>query len=264
MKIDEISALIKQVADAEILSRFRNLKETEVHFKEPGEFVTSADIAAEKALSVGLKEFYPNAIVTGEEDIADNPEKLTELLNSDCGFLIDPIDGTNNFIKGNERFAVMIVALQKGSAIASFIYLPAKDIMCHAIKGGGAYINNEKITLKLPVLSLEKMVGAAHINRMPEDVRAAAKEGLSYIKKNHPAYCAGFDYASLLLGDKDFSAYYRTLLWDHLPGTLLYAEAGGYARCIDGSEYKAKGDGTGLLCAANEKVWYKIKQTLFP
>ncbi|MDG1708401.1 MAG: inositol monophosphatase family protein, partial [Emcibacteraceae bacterium] len=198
MKIEEINTLIKQVAEEEILSRFRNLKETEVHFKEPGEFVTAADIAAEKALSSGLKELYPNSIVTGEEDIAENPIKIYELLNADLGFLIDPIDGTNNFIKGNERFAVMIVALRKGVAVASFIYLPAKSMMCHAINGGGAFINGEKVTLKSPVLSLEKMIGAAHINRMPNDVRTIAKEGLSYIKENKPSYCAGYDYVSLL------------------------------------------------------------------
>ncbi|MDG1437956.1 MAG: inositol monophosphatase [Emcibacteraceae bacterium] len=264
MKVEEISTLIKQVADAEILSRFRNLKETEVYFKEPGEFVTAADVAAEKALCAGLKKLYPQAIVTGEEDIAENPKSMHELLNAELGFLIDPVDGTNNFIKGNERFAVMIVALRKGAAVASFIYLPAKDMMCYAIKDEGVFLNEEKIILKTPVLSLEKMVGAAHINRMPSDVRAVAKEGLSYIKENKPSYCAGYDYVSLLNGSKDFSAYYRTLLWDHLPGVLLFTEAGGYARCLDGKEYTATGDSIGLLCAANEKIWHKLKQTLFP
>lgn len=264
MKIDEISALIKQVADEEISPRFRNLKEHEVIFKEPGEFVTEADIAAEKSLTEKLLTLYPNSIVTGEEDIAKNPRRLDELLKSDCGFLIDPIDGTNNFIKGDERFAVMIVALQFGEVAASWIYLPATNMLAVAQKGAGAYINGEKVILSSPITDISEMTGAAHITRMPKEIREQAAEKLKVFKENRPAYCAGYDYVCLLTGKKDFSVYYRTLLWDHLPGTLLYTEAGGYVMGLDDRPYTSKNDGMGLLCAANKDIWQNIKETLFP
>ena len=163
MKVHQICRLIKQLAGQEILLRFRNLKETEVHYKEPGEFVTAADLASEEALTRGLLSLYPNSVVTGEEDIAQNSEQLVELSRADCGFLIDPIDGTNNCIKGNERFAVMIVALAHGKVIASWVYLPAKDIMTYAVKGEGAFLNDEKITLNAPKTKLSDYIGAAHI-----------------------------------------------------------------------------------------------------
>jgi fructose-1,6-bisphosphatase/inositol monophosphatase family enzyme len=76
MQTAKISSLIKKVADNEITPRFRNLREDEVLFKEPGEFVTAADLAAEFALSDGLRALYPNAIITGEEDISKNPMRL--------------------------------------------------------------------------------------------------------------------------------------------------------------------------------------------
>tara|TARA_R110002096_G_scaffold436056_1_gene666480 strand:+ start:40263 stop:41060 length:798 start_codon:yes stop_codon:yes gene_type:complete len=264
MKTDEISALIKKVADEEVAPRFRNLKEDEVIFKEPGEFVTTADLAAEFALTRGLQELYPSAIVTGEEDIAKNPMRLVELLSADCGFLIDPIDGTNNYIKGNDRFAVMAVALQFGKVAASWIYLPVFETLAVAEKGSGTFLNGEKCTLSPPITKLCEMTGAAHINRMPEVHRAMAQKNLKIFKENRPAYCAGYDYVSLLTGKKDFSVYHRTLLWDHLPGTLLYSEAGGYVRTLDGGEYSSRNDGTGLLCAANKHIWKGIKETLFP
>ena len=263
MKVDEICRLIKKVSTEEILKRFRNLKETEVHYNEPGEFVTAADIASEKALISGLHELYPNALITGEEDISENPQRLNELLRADYGFLIDPIDGTNNFIKGNERFAVMIVALKHGSVDTSWIYLPASDIMAYATKGQGAYLNDKKITLSNKKSDLSELIGAAHINRMPKEIRDHAKEKLELIKENRPGFCAGYDYVSLLRGKKDFSVYYRTLIWDHLPGSLIYKEAGGYALGLDEKSYTPKNEGTGLLCAANEEMWHKIKNTLF-
>lgn len=263
MRVDDICSIMKRVSDVEIMSRFRNLKETEVHFKEPGEFVTAADIGSEKMLSKELQELYPYAVITGEEDIAVNPTKLQELLDSECGFLIDPIDGTNNFIKGNERFAVMVTALQHGQVGASWIYLPAQDLMAFARKGEGAFINDEPVKIKTDDKELSEMIAAAHINRMPEDIREKAKENLKNFKANDPGYCAGYDYVALLTGEKDFSVYYRTLIWDHLPGTLLYQEAGGYVMGLDGEPYTPKNDGTGLLSAPSQEAWQQINQTLF-
>lgn len=263
MKVDQISALIKDVADQEITPRFRNLKEDEVIFKEPGEFVTAADLAAEFAISEGIKALYPDAIITGEEDISKNPMRLVELLSSDCGFLIDPVDGTNNYIKGNERFAVMVVALRYGEVAASWIYLPVSDQLAVAEKGAGAYLNGTRTYVCAAPDELNDMIGAAHINRMPTEQKQKIRENLKKIKRNSPAFCAGYDYVALTAGKAHFSAYYRTLLWDHLPGTLLYSEAGGYARTLDGEQYVPRKDGAGLLCAPDKDTWMKIKNTIF-
>ena len=263
MEIDKISQAIKNVAEQEILPRFRNLKEHEVILKAPGDFVTEADLAAEKLLIEKLSELYPTSIISGEEQLVGSPEKLDELVTAPLGFLIDPIDGTNNFIKGDERFAVMVVALQNGIAVASWIYIPFINKMAVAQKGSGAYLNGQKITLHSLPEKLDQIVGAAHINRMQDDLRAKVRVNLKTFIENIPAFCAGFDYVSLAQSKKHFSAYNRTLLWDHLPGTLLYEEAGGYVRGLDGKKYTSKNDGNGLLCAPNEDLWHKIKEAMF-
>lgn len=263
MRTAEISSLIKHVAETEISPRFRNLREDEVIFKEQGEFVTTADLSAECALSGGIRTLYPDAIVTGEEDISKNPERLSELLSSDCGFLIDPIDGTNNFIKGNKKFAIMAVAMQKGEVVASWIYLPAYGKLAVSEKGAGAFINNKKISVPSAPANLQDIIGAAHVNRMPEKFRVSARESLTQIQENKPAYCAGYDYVAITEGRKHFSAYCRTLIWDHLPGTLIYSEAGGYVLGLDGRPYTSKNDGSGLLCAPDKECWDRIKSAIF-
>jgi fructose-1,6-bisphosphatase/inositol monophosphatase family enzyme len=263
LEIDKISQFIKDVSAQDILPRFRNLKEHEVIIKEPGEFVTEADLAAEISLIRKLSSLYPTSIISGEEELVKSPEKLAELIASPLGFLIDPIDGTNNFIKGNERFAVMVVALQYGVTAASWIYQPYTDKMAVAEKGSGAFVNDEKITLAAPPENVDQIIGAAHINRMPDELRAKVRENLKVFKENIPAFCAGFDYVSVAESKKHFSAYNRTLLWDHLPGTLLCEEAGGYVRGLDGKKYTSKNDGDGLLTAPNEDLWHQIFETMF-
>ena len=263
MKIEKIGTVIKEVAEEEILPSFRNLKEHEIILKSEGDFVTKADLEAEISLSTKLKALYPDSIITGEEDIASSPSKLDELLKAPLGFLIDPIDGTNNFIKGDERFAVMVVALQYGETVASWIYLPASCKMAMTEKGSGAYLDDNKAVLMDAPQEMKDIIGAAHLNRMPPKLRDAARKNIQKFKKNVPAFCAGYDYIRLLESRIHFSAYSRTLLWDHLPGTLLFQEAGGYVRQLDGKIYSSLNDGEGLLSAFNETIWHKIKNTIF-
>ncbi len=263
MKTEKIGALMKEVAEEEILSSFRNLKEHEVILKSEGDFVTKADLAAENLLTTKLKDLYPGSLITGEEGIAASPSKLDELLKAPLGFLIDPIDGTNNFIKGDERFAVMIVALQCGETVASWIYLPVSGKMAMTEKGSGAYLDDNKTILMDAPQEITDIIGAAHLNRMPAELRDAARKNIKKFKENAPAFCAGYDYIRLLESKIHFSAYSSTLLWDHLPGTLLFQEAGGYVRQFDGKIYSSLNDGEGLLSASDEATWHKIKDTIF-
>lgn len=119
------------------------------------------------------------------------------MLSADCGLLIDPIDGTNNFIKGDEKFAVMAVALQRGEAVARWIFLPSYNKLAVAEKGGGSYINDKRIEVPSAPQKMKNLIGAAHINRMPEPLRLNTRKNLQQIKENRPAYCAGYDYVAI-------------------------------------------------------------------
>ena len=265
MSIDRISEMIIRVAQQEILPRFKNLSRKDVMAKSPGDMVSIADIAAEKALSLELNKLFPMALVAGEESIADEPELLKAAISAEQAFLIDPVDGTNNFIKGDDKFALMLTELRQGEVVAGWIYLPVSDKIAVAEKAGGAFLDGKKITIHRPEFNPGAMTAAAHINRFPEDLKTTARENLKIFKQNRPAFCAGYDYISLVEGEKDFSVYYRTLPWDHLPGSLIFSEAGGYVRTLfDQKPYVVQDQDKGLLSATDKEQWQEIREIIFP
>ncbi|WP_321391174.1 inositol monophosphatase family protein [Emcibacter sp.] len=261
---DRIADYIREISHEEILRRFEKLEQHEIRDKSAGEMVTIADIEAERQLTRLLGDLYPGAVIAGEESLADHPERIKDIVEADLAFLIDPVDGTNNFIRGNDRFAMMVVALQKGEVIAGWIYLPVSDVMADAELGSGALLNGVKPTLPKPPADISKQIGAAHIKRMPDDLKEMARENLKKFLKNSPAFCAGYDYVSLLQGKKHFSVYFRTLPWDHLPGSFLLKQAGGCSRRLNEDEYTIHVRGKGLLSTLTEPQWHQVRDALFP
>jgi len=258
-----ISEIIRDVAAEHILPLFQNLQDHEIEQKSPGDNVTIADKNAENALISRLKGLYPNAVIAGEEIIAKDPKMLTDVMKAAFAFLIDPIDGTNNFIRGSELFAVMLVALHKSVPVGSWIYLPAQNILAQAEQGSGCWINGQKNTMPAAPSLQSELIGAAHTNRFPDPLKQHVRQKLEGFKENKPAFCAGYDYIALVRGQKHFSLYYRTLPWDHLPGALMVCEAGGYVQLLNGENYTIHTKDTGLLSAANEDDWNRIYQALF-
>ncbi|MCF6214659.1 MAG: hypothetical protein L3J58_00630 [Emcibacter sp.] len=265
MSVERITDLIVDIAKTEILPRFNQLRPQDITAKSPGDMVTIADTRAEKALTQELSRLYPAADIAGEESIAKNPDSLRKIITSDQAFLIDPIDGTNNFIKGDEKFAVMLTQLRQGNVVAAWIYLPALDKMVVADKTAGVYLNGCKIKITAKSQDSTKLIGAAHMGRFPQNLKEIARKNITKIAKNCPAFCAGYDYISLVEGKKDFSIYYRTLPWDHMPGGFIFAEAGGYVRTLfNKSAYGINDRDKGLLSASSENDWLRIRELIFP
>ncbi|WP_417318231.1 inositol monophosphatase family protein [Emcibacter sp.] len=261
---DRISDYVREISHQEILRRFEKLEDHEIRDKAAGEMVTIADIEAEKQLSRLLTDLHPGAVVAGEESIAEHPERIHDLLDADLAFLIDPVDGTNNFIRGNHRFAMMVVALRKGETVAAWIYLPADDVLAVAEQGSGAVLSDDKVVLPRPPADIAQQIAAAHIKRFPDDLKEMARVNLKKFLKNSPAFCAGYDYVSLLGGRKHFSVYFRTLPWDHLPGSFILKQAGGCSRRLNEEDYTIHERGRGLLSTLTEPQWYQVRDALFP
>ena len=104
----EVGAIIREVAGQEVLPRFQNLNDVEIREKELGEIVTIADERAEAALDERLREIIPGSHVVGEEAAARDPSSMNVLEGSDPVWIIDPVDGTQNFADGNPCFAMII------------------------------------------------------------------------------------------------------------------------------------------------------------
>jgi fructose-1,6-bisphosphatase/inositol monophosphatase family enzyme len=234
--------LMQSVAAEVITPRFRALTESDIDEKRPGDLVTVADREAEELLTAALLEAYPDAVVLGEEKYAEVPELLEQFRAASHGFTVDPVDGTKNFVKGSEDHAVMIAEVVDGVTERGWIWQPQHETAWVAERGAGVRRNDEPIR-RTP--AGEQPQGATSIWSR----RGRNPVGLPPL--NGSWVCCGIDYPRLIEGEADFLLYGHTNPWDHLPGTLMVAEAGGASAHPDGTPYTARSQGRGLVVASD-------------
>lgn len=256
-----VEALLRETAETIVLPRFRNLAAHEIEEKSAGEIVTAADRESEVRLAEGLHLLLPAASIVGEEACEANPA-LANGINEGLVWLIDPIDGTANFAEGKTPFGLMIALLENGHRRAGWIFDPIANRMCHAVAGGGAFVNKQVITARecgapLPIAELG-MKFLSPERRADVSRRVENKFDIAPFVR-----CAAEQYPRLALGQNDIALFERSLPWDHAPGALFVEEAGGVVRRPDGSEYRV-GDGrTGLIAASSERMWGLAAEVLF-
>lgn len=262
--IQNVAALIEEVAAVEILPRFERLAAHEVREKSPGDLVTVADEAAEAWLTPRLLAAVPGSLVLGEEAAAADPAILRHLDEADSLWLIDPVDGTANFAGGRPRFAVMVAYIRLGQVIAGWIHDPVGRRMAMAEYGSGAYIGGRRLTAAPAPATLAEMKGTLHAGQFGDPVlRARVQARRHLVEAVKSLRCAGLEYMRLAEGQIHFSLYTRLMPWDHAPGVLLHAEAGGHAGYLEGGAYDpARIDMSGLLLAPDAASWRILRDAL--
>ena len=236
IKNDDIKDILFNVSKKIILPKYKKLKSKDIRIKNEGSLVTSVDIEVENNLKKHLLKLLPNSLFVGEESFFDNPKIIENYNSKSFCWTVDPIDGTSNFIKGNERFAIMIALTFKDQIIQSWIYKPLTDEFSHAMLGQGAFINGLKIMNKKNI-SLSNSIGSIS-SKYWQDIYL---NKILQIKKkfiNTNSYrCIGFEYVDIAKGIRNFTVLSKLLPWDHIPGILLINESGRYTRHFDGSNY---------------------------
>ena len=261
---EAVTAILAEVAQTEILPRFRKLAEHEVQQKASGELVTVADEVAEQAISRRLLELHPGSLVVGEEAVAADAAVLEALAGPEPVWLIDPIDGTGNFAAGRPIFAVMVALVQRGETLAAWIHDPLTPQTAVAETGSGAWLDGRKLTVGAagPLASLTGslhggMFATSEMRRLIERRR----DRLQVIKSLR---CAGHEYIRMAGGERQFSLFTKMMPWDHAPGMLIHREAGGHGRRLDGETYSAASqEGGGLLIAPDRPSWEALHDALF-
>ncbi|MEQ8193405.1 MAG: inositol monophosphatase family protein, partial [Rhodospirillales bacterium] len=146
--IGTVIAILREVADTEIMPRFKNLSASDIGTKSgPRDLVTTADIESEKRLKGAFTDLVPGSVVIGEEEAHDNPDLLKALDRDAPVWLVDPVDGTNNFAEGKPCFAVMAAYCVKGKTLAAWIHDPVNNITAWAARGEGAWINEQPVKI---------------------------------------------------------------------------------------------------------------------
>ncbi|BBK33728.1 fructose-1,6-bisphosphatase/inositol monophosphatase family enzyme [Stella humosa] len=257
-----VEDLLRQTADAVILPRFRSLAAGEIVEKSPGEVVTVADREAEALLSRGLLALLPGSTVVGEEATAADDGLRAAISGSERAWLVDPLDGTANFVAGSPHFAVMVALLARGRTVAAWMLQPATGLLAAAEAGAGATIDGQRVRVS-EAAPAGPATGAVFTRFLPPDVRAGVDAGRHRLGPILPGLrCAGWEYPAIVAGRQDFALFWRSEPWDHAPGALFLAEAGGRVGRPDGSAY-VPGDGrAGLLVARSAAIWDEVAAAL--
>ena len=194
---------------------FGEIEKLQVKKKGPADFVTNADIKVEKIIIEELKKARPNySFITEENGIKINKDKNNT-------WIIDPIDGTVNFLHGIPHFAISIAHKSENEIISGLIFDPIKNEMFYAEKNNGAFFNNHRIRVsKKNDLNECLFVTGGKLNREIE---------LPYRKSG----CAALDMAYVASGRYDGYFQNNLNLWDIAAGIILIKEAGGLINEID-------------------------------
>jgi myo-inositol-1(or 4)-monophosphatase len=232
---------------------FGEVEQLQVSEKGPGDFVSRADIMAERVLRKELERTRPEYGFLGEED---GEVKGTGEIGARNRWIADPLDGTTNFLHGVPHFAISLALERDNEVIAGVIYQPISDELFWAEKGGGAFVDTPNARSRRLRVSGRK-----------ELARALVGTGIPHISRgDHPSYvkkletvmgktagvrrwgAAALDLAFVAAGRYDAFFEYGLAPWDVAAGILLVREAGGLINEIGGAAYTL-GSSTSILAS---------------
>ncbi len=268
---DRVAAIIRGVAEEEILPRFQRLAAHEVREKSPGSLVTVADTESELALQAALTALLPGSVVLGEEAAAEDPGVFDYLLGDDPVWVIDPVDGTINFAKSVPRFAVIVALVASGEVRAGWIHDPVRHATVMAEAGSGAWLSEQggdRRRLERQSMPPVEAARGAIAGRLPN--RGRALDILTRSGRTgalHRVTSAAHEYLDLVEGRVDYAAFGRVLPWDHAAGVLIHREAGGVAGFVeeDVSEpvpYSPRRQAGLLLLTPSRPAWTELRDIL--
>ncbi len=243
-------------AGRSLVKDFREVENLQVSMKGAGDFVSKADIAAEKIIREDLMEARPNYGWLGEEsDAVDGPDPTRR-------WIVDPLDGTTNFLHGLPHWAVSIALEHKGEIVAGVVFDAAKDELFYAEKGTGAWMNETR----LRVSARARMIEAIFATGLPFGGRSDLPETLQDLARLLPA-CAGvrrwgaaaLDLAYVAAGRYDGFWERRLHPWDMAAGLVIAREAGALVEPLTKGEDILD---SGAVVVGNEAIFDKFAKVI--
>ena len=232
-----LNVMIKaaEKASKSIIRDFGEIEKLQVSKKGPHDFVTKTDKHVEKILIEELSKIKSNYSFLSEE-VGKIEKKDKENI-----WIIDPIDGTTNFLHGIPHFAICIALISKNKVISGLIYDPIKDEMFYAEKNKGAYLNNQRLRV-------------SNKNLIDECLFSSDHEGMKINNLNmRLSGCAALDLAYVAAGRLDGFFHNNINIWDIAAGVLIIDEAGGKVSDISKFGYEAID-----IRASNSNIYQKM------
>jgi fructose-1,6-bisphosphatase/inositol monophosphatase family enzyme len=248
-----IARTIVEIGKRAILPRYQALAAHEIGLKGPDDYVTAADLEAEALLTPELLAALPGSKIVGEEAVAKDPGVLDALAGDDPVWIVDPVDGTFNFAKGQPPFCTIVALAQRGTPVAGWIHSPLDGDTLTARLGQGAELDGQRVYVSPDA----PMAGAIYA----KTARAKARDDGRYTLIDER--CGGAAYLNLARGRYGFACFSRTLPWDHAAGALASAEMGcAVGFTPDRAPYDVRRHVGPLLIAASDARYAEMSKLL--
>jgi len=234
----------------------QNLDRLTVASKRENDFVSEIDLKAEKAIITILLDAYPSHAILAEESGAAG--------ESEYQWVIDPLDGTTNFLHGFPQYAVSIALLHKGQLSQAVIYDPVRNDLYTASRGRGAFLNDRRIRVGKRDKLQDALIGTGFPYRDFTHLEAYTGMFRDLVRKSsglrRPG-SAALDLAWLAAGRTDGFFEIGLSPWDIAAGCLLVIEAGGLVSDFAGEENYLD---SGNVVAGSPKIFVQLLQTIQP
>ena len=262
--INYISDLLIKVNELIVLKYYKNLSSKHINTKSSDDdYVSIADKESEIYIVKNLIGFLNIKQYIGEETSYSNKDDYKSLEKNALYWVIDPIDGTKNYINGKNEFCSMISLVFNSIPIASFVYYPLKNLLVYAFKGFGAYsleIKTKKvIQLRIQQNSFANIVGSGGTKGIEEPLRQKVLQNLRKYTNRLFIGSAGIEAIMLASNETQFVFHGRVTPWDHSPLDLIIKESGGCVYMLnDKAEFNIFSRGP-ILAASNDQIWENIR-----
>jgi myo-inositol-1(or 4)-monophosphatase len=234
----------------------QNLDLLHVSRKSQADYVSEVDHAAEQAIIETLLDAYPGHSILAEESGRQG--------KSEYQWIIDPLDGTTNFLHGMPQYAVSIALAHRGVVTQAVIYDPNRNDLFTASRGRGAYLNNRRLRVSKRARLEEALIGTGFPFRELkhlEQYLAMFRELVKQTSGVRRPGAASLDLAYVAAGWYDGFWELGLSRWDIAAGTLLIVEAGGLVGDLQGGERYMD---TGHVVAGNPKIFAQILKVIAP
>ncbi|TDC73496.1 inositol monophosphatase family protein [Streptomyces hainanensis] len=253
--VARVEKAVRAAADDEVMPRWRRLAEHEVSVKTgPHDLVTVADRAAERRLTEELARLLPGSVVVGEEAVHEDPSIYRALDGDVPVWIVDPIDGTRQFVRGEPGFCTLVALVHRGEPVASWTYAPAREQLAHARRGAGATLNGQRLRSGAPDPGKVLEVAASHPDYTTDDQKRALSGLWSDGVAPRACGSAGLEYLAIARGLLDAVAFSWEAAWDHAAGLLLVTEAGGTHLTLAGEPFAVAGGNALPFTAARDEA----------
>ena len=233
-----------------------NLEAVKIDSKAFNDFVSNVDRESEMILVDALKEAYPHHKIICEESGSHGKS------DAEYEWIIDPLDGTTNFLHGHPQYAISMALLHKGVLQEALVYAPERNDLYMASRGQGALLNDRRIRVSNRVELNRCLIGTGFPvvdQSMMDRYLAILKDFLSKTAGGRREGSAALDLCSVAVGRLDGFFEFNLKPWDVAAGALIVKEAGGIVTDMQGNDTWLQ---TGNIVAGNPKVLAQMLQII--